>query len=122
MKSETEVTDDFEIHIAENRHGYVGPDLVGETARPIAEPDFIETFAAEAGPTIAGLKGLGVRFDFLPTRFLAKSQPRLLPVGGGLPWSKRSPRAPSVQCHILLRDDGHAARRSVSTSSIARPE
>ena len=26
----------------------------------------------------------GLRFDFLPTQFLTKSQPRLLPVGGGL--------------------------------------
>jgi tricarballylate dehydrogenase len=96
MKSETEVTDDFETHIAENGHGYIDPDLVAETARPaadrapyaaalsMAEPDFIETFANRAGPTIAWLKGLGVRFDFLPTQFLTKSQPRLLPVGGGL--------------------------------------
>jgi tricarballylate dehydrogenase len=30
------------------------------------------------------LKGLGVRFDFLPTQFLTRSQPRLLPIGGGL--------------------------------------
>jgi len=29
------------------------------------------------------MKGHGVRFDFLPTQFLTKSQPRLLPVGGG---------------------------------------
>lgn len=96
MKSETEVTDDFETHIAENSHGYIDPDLVAETARDpadrasyaaalsMAEPDFIETFATRASPTIAWLKGLGVRFDFLPTQFLTKSQPRLLPVGGGL--------------------------------------
>ncbi len=96
MKSDTEVTDDFEEFLAENGHGYVDPDLVGETARPpgerapyanalsMTEPDFIETFATQAGPTIAWLKGLGVRFDFLPTQFLTKSQPRLLPVGGGL--------------------------------------
>ena len=96
MKSETEVTDDFEEFLAENGHGYVDPDLIGELARPMAErapyasalsvtePDFIETFAGQAGPTIAWLKGLGVRFDFLPTQFLTKSQPRLLPVGGGL--------------------------------------
>ena len=96
MKSETEVTDDFESFLAESGQGYVDPDLVEETARPIGErapyaaalsvtePDFIETFATQAGPTIAWLKGLGVRFDFLPTQFLTKSQPRLLPVGGGL--------------------------------------
>ena len=96
MKSETEVTDDFETHLAENSSGYVDPDLIAESTRPpgqraayaaalsIAEPDFIATFADQAGPTIAWLKGLGVRFDFLPTQFLTKSQPRLLPVGGGL--------------------------------------
>jgi tricarballylate dehydrogenase len=96
MKSETEVTDDFETHIAENSAGYMDPDLIAETARPagerapyaaglsMAEPDFIATFADQAGPTIGWLKGFGVRFDFLPTQFLTKSQPRLLPVGGGL--------------------------------------
>ena len=96
MKSETEVTDDFESHLAENSSGYVDPDLVAETVRPageraayaealsVAEPGFIATWADEAGPTIAWLKGFGLRFDFLPTQFLTKSQPRLLPVGGGL--------------------------------------
>ena len=96
MKSATEVTDDFETHMAENGSGYIDPDLIAESARPVADrasyaaalsmtdPDFIETFATKAGPTIAWLTGLGVRFDFLPTQFLTKSQPRLLPVGGGL--------------------------------------
>jgi len=95
MKSETEVTDDFETHIAENCSGYLDPELVGETvssreqrsaaarALSITDPDVIQTLADEAGPTIAWMKQLGVRFDFLPTQFLTKSQPRLLPVGGG---------------------------------------
>ena len=96
MKSETEVTDDFETHLAENSSGNLDPDLIAESARrtgqraayaaalSIAEPGFIATFADQAGPTIAWLKGFGLRFDFLPTQFLTKSQPRLLPVGGGL--------------------------------------
>jgi tricarballylate dehydrogenase len=96
MKSDTEVTDDFEVHIAENCSGYIDPELVQETSRPAGEraayaralnlvdPDVLQTFATEAGPTIQWLKGFGVRFDFLPTQFLTKSQPRLLPVGGGL--------------------------------------
>ena len=96
MKSLTEVTDDFEVHLAENSSGYVDPDLIAETARPVgdrapyanalsvAEPGFIATFADEAGPTITWLQKFGLRFDFLPTQFLTKSQPRLLPVGGGL--------------------------------------
>src|SRR5437899_786925 len=34
MKSEAEVTDDFETHIAENCSGYVDPVLLAETAGP----------------------------------------------------------------------------------------
>ena len=96
MKSDTEVTDDFELHFAENRSGYIDPELVQEAARPAGErapyaralnmvdPDVLQTFTAEAGPTIQWIKGFGVQFDFLPTQFLTKSQPRLMPVGGGL--------------------------------------
>lgn len=93
MKSLTEVTDDFEVHLAENGSGAVDPELVEEAvhsqrgalakALSIADPALIERFAAGAGETIQWLQGMGVRFDFLPTQFLTKSQPRLLPVGGG---------------------------------------
>jgi hypothetical protein len=38
----------------------------------------------QVGPAIAWLKGIGLRFDFLTMQFLTKSQPRLLPVGGGM--------------------------------------
>ena len=96
MKSAAEVSDDFEQHMAENGSGYVDPELIAETVRPVGEraayaaalsvtePGFISTFSDQAGPTIAWLTGFGLRFDFLPTQFLTKSQPRLLPVGGGL--------------------------------------
>ncbi|MBI2960647.1 MAG: FAD-dependent oxidoreductase, partial [Betaproteobacteria bacterium] len=96
MKSEREVSDDFETHLAENGAGYVDPDLVAETAGPretqsnlarsldIADPAVIHALALGAGPTVAWLKQLGVRFDFLPTAYLTRSQPRLLPIGGGL--------------------------------------
>ena len=95
MKSHTEVTDDFETHIAENGCGAISPDLIDEASLPpasrsalvntlsIADPDVVETLANQAGPTIAWLEQMGVRFDFLPTQFLTRSQPRLLPVGGG---------------------------------------
>ena len=96
MKSEHEVADDFESHLAENASGYLDPSLVHVTAEPRAnwpsvvrslsfnDPELISTFADAAGPTIQWLKQFGLRFDFLPTQFLTKSQPRLLPVGGGL--------------------------------------
>ena len=92
MKSHTEVTDDFEVMLAENGSGAIDPELIEEAVAgksnlarslSIADPTLLETFANGAGPTIAWLKGFGVRFDFLPTQFLTKSQPRLLPIGGG---------------------------------------
>lgn len=96
MKSESEVTDDFEDQFAQNAGGYLDPGLVHLASGPregwpgalkamsFADPDLISTFADAAGPTVQWLKSFGVRFDFLPTQFLTKSQPRLLPVGGGL--------------------------------------
>ena len=96
MKSESEVTDDFETHLAENASGYLDPSLVHLTSEPRAnwpsvvkglsfnDPELIAAFAAAAGPTVEWMKRFGLRFDFLPTQFLTKSQPRLLPVGGGL--------------------------------------
>lgn len=96
MKSEHEVTDDFEAHLADNASGYLDPSLVHATSGPreswpgvvkslsFNDPDLISTFADSAGPTIQWLKQFGLKFDFLPTQFLTKAQPRLLPVGGGL--------------------------------------
>lgn len=94
MKSLTEVSDDFETHLAENGAGSIDPELVEQAATAshansmtralsLADPNLIERFANEAAPTIAWLQGLGAKFDFLPTQFLTKSQPRLLPIGGG---------------------------------------
>jgi len=96
MKSEREVADDFEAHFAHNSGGYLDPELVDATkdqyatwpsilkALSFADPEVVSAFAKGCGPTIQWLKGFGVRFDFLPTQFLTKSQPRLLPIGGGL--------------------------------------
>ncbi len=96
MKSETEVTDDFETHLAENGGGYLDPELIQHTTQAyeqwpaivktlsFADPELIAAFANACGPTVQWLKTFGVKFDFLPTQFLTKSQPRLLPIGGGL--------------------------------------
>jgi tricarballylate dehydrogenase len=69
------------------------PDLIERSADPseqglvrslsLTDPQLIELFARQAPDAVAWLRGLGARFDFLPTQFLTKSQPRLLPVGGG---------------------------------------
>ncbi len=45
---------------------------------------YLRPIAGTAGATVQWLKRSGIRFDFLPTQFITKSQPRLLPVGGGL--------------------------------------
>ena len=96
MKSETEVTDDFEDMFADNAGGYLDPSLVHLTLEPrkqwpavlktlgFADPEVVSAFAEASGPTLQWLKTFGIRFDFLPTQFLTKSQPRLLPIGGGL--------------------------------------
>lgn len=96
MKSLDEVSDDFEEHLSENAGPYNDPDFINEmasgpreswsqTARSlgIPDPELIGTFADTVPPTIKWLQGIGVKFDFLPTQFLTKTQPRLLPVGGG---------------------------------------
>ncbi|MBE0612086.1 MAG: FAD-dependent oxidoreductase [Burkholderiales bacterium] len=96
MKSESEVTDDFESHLADNAGGHLDPSMTAETTRPyaqwpsivkalsFADPELISILANGAGPTIAWLKRFGIRFDFLPTHFLTQFQPLLMPVGGGL--------------------------------------
>jgi tricarballylate dehydrogenase len=95
MKAIDEVSDDFETGLAENIGLYVDPDFAAEMVldrasqspmtRALAIPDaeVIGTFADRVPDTIRWLQGLGVKFDFLPTQFLTKTQPRLLPVGGG---------------------------------------
>ena len=96
MKSEAEVSDDFETHFATNAGHYLDPELIAETARDwenwpgivktlgFTDPEVIATFAGSVGPTVAWLKSFGVKFDFLPTYFITAFQPRMAPIGGGL--------------------------------------
>ncbi|WP_185266096.1 FAD-dependent oxidoreductase [Halopseudomonas xiamenensis] len=95
MQSHDEVTDDFDLFLAENAGFYQDPDFVAETLsdrsawstqarnQAFIDASLIGTFAENVPGTIAWLKEQGVRFDFLPTQFLTSTQPRLLPVGGG---------------------------------------
>jgi len=93
MKSHTEVSDDFETHLAENGSAAIDPDFIERSDDPhekglirslsLLDPNFITSFAEHAGPTVKWFESIGAKFDFLPTQFLTKSQPRLLPVGGG---------------------------------------
>ncbi|OZI38642.1 FAD-binding dehydrogenase [Bordetella genomosp. 10] len=95
MKAIDQVSDDFETHLAENAGVYMDPDFAAEMVRDraswshaartlaVLDPELISCFADNVPDTIAWLQGMGVKFDFLPTQFLTKTQPRLLPVGGG---------------------------------------
>ncbi len=125
MKSLDAVSDDFETHLAENGSGSIDPDLVEQAATDprgssltralsLADPNVIERFAEAAPATLRWLEGMGARFDFLPTQFLTKSQPRLLPVGGGQALvDVLAARAETLGVHFayettaqsLLRDD-----------------
>ena len=96
MKSEHEVSDDFETHFAANAGHYLDPELFAETARDrdywpsivktlgFTDPELIATFASSVAPTVAWLRSFGIKFDFLPTYFITACQPRMAPIGGGL--------------------------------------
>ena len=96
MKSEHEVADDFESHLAANSGHYLDPELVKEIALDyenrstivkvlgFSDPDLIATITDRAGPTLQWLKTFGVRFDFQPGYFITTCTTRISPVGGGL--------------------------------------
>ncbi|MPZ45701.1 MAG: FAD-dependent oxidoreductase [Betaproteobacteria bacterium] len=96
MKSDSEVSDDFEEHFATNGGGHVDPTLIkgflnapGQQpgilrALSHLDPNVIATFAAEAPATMAWLMTFGIRFIPLPNAFPTSVQPRIQPSGGGL--------------------------------------
>ncbi len=96
MKNDSEVADDFEEHFMANSGSHLDPSLVAETARPygqwpaivktlsFTDPEIVGTLAAEAGPTLAWLKGLGIRFSDMASYLITQSTTRICPVGGGL--------------------------------------
>jgi tricarballylate dehydrogenase len=95
MKSEHEVSEDFEEHFAVNAGGYLDPGLVAESGRPheqwprilralsMVDPHVVTTLAEQAPPTLAWLKSHGVRFIPLEVPFPTSAQPRIQPSGGG---------------------------------------
>jgi tricarballylate dehydrogenase len=96
MKSDSEVSDDFEEHFAVNGGGYIDPTLIKNLlnspeqqpgilrAMSYLDPNVISTFASEAPRTLAWLKTFGIRFIPLPNAFPTSVQPRIQPSGGGL--------------------------------------
>ncbi|AOY94693.1 FAD-binding dehydrogenase [Cupriavidus sp. USMAA2-4] len=96
MKSDTEVSDDFDELLSANAGDNLDPDVIRSMAAPyedwppqvkahgMPDPELLSTLSSQAGPTVQWLKSFGIRFDALPTYFVTAAAPRLMPVGGGL--------------------------------------
>ena len=96
MKSENEVSDDFEDRFAENSGGWPDLSILEDLVRDkenqpavlrslgVVDPNLIATIAEEAPKALQWLKTFGVKFDFLPLYFLSQSTTRMGPIGGGL--------------------------------------
>lgn len=95
MKSTSEIADDFIDSFVADFVGYPDPSLTRQlhkdrSAWPpmlaslgVNDPDLLEVFASEAGPTVAWLERCGVRFEEIVTQFLTTSTTRIAPSGGG---------------------------------------
>lgn len=96
MKTEDQVSDDFETNFMRFVGGYIDPSLIKDASGPrenwpsilgalsFASPDVVGTFAENAPRAIAWLKSKGVRFDFQATPFIVTSTTRMATIGGGL--------------------------------------
>lgn len=96
MKSEDEVSDDFEELLVANAGHHIDPNVIAAVSQDYAQwpgyvkahgmpdPELVSTLSNQAGPTVQWLKKWGVRFAALPTYFVTAAAPRLMPVGGGL--------------------------------------
>ena len=96
MKNDAEVSDDFEERFAQNAGVNLDPNVLdavaGEyahwppyvKAHALPDPELIAHFAAGVPPTIAWLKGFGLRFGPQPIYLLTQSTTRIAAQGGGL--------------------------------------
>lgn len=96
LKSETELSDDFDETMAEVASANPDPGLIAEMdsasdtwsnvvrSMPVTDTDYLATLSREAVPTIQWIKGHGVRFipTMLPQITLAP-MPMITPSGGG---------------------------------------
>lgn len=96
MKSDTEVSDDFEEHFAENPGTNFDPAILNSInegyeqwpsiakAHPFPDPELISFFADAAPEALGWLKGFGCRFEPMPIYLLTQNTTRIASVGGGL--------------------------------------
>ncbi|MBX9649181.1 MAG: FAD-dependent oxidoreductase [Xanthobacteraceae bacterium] len=97
LKSETELSDDFDEEMAEVASANPDPTLVNEMASAqsswgnivramsATDPEYLATFSREAVPTISWLKSFGIRFipTHLPQITCRDDTPMITPSGGG---------------------------------------
>ena len=98
MKSEDELTDDFDAQMADSASANPDLNLIKEMAgshegwsklvraASVTDPEYLATFSREAVPTVQWLKGYGVRF--IPVRLAhitmsSSVSPMIIPSGGG---------------------------------------
>lgn len=96
MKSDSEVSDDFEEHFANNAGWHIDGnvlDALSETyqgwpsyvkAHSLPDPEVISTFADSVPSTISWLKGMGLKFGPQPIYLLTQNTTRIAAQGGGL--------------------------------------
>ena len=97
MKSETEVSDDFESFLVRHSGYHIQPDFVAATALdyenwpenvrtlPFTDPELISFFVDSVPPTVAWLKQHGVKFGGIGFYGLTpRPTPRIAVSGGGL--------------------------------------
>ena len=96
MKNDSEVSDDFEEQFARNAGWNIDQNVLaavgGDAAHwpsyvkshSLPDPEVISTFAGAVPPTLAWLKGLGLRFEPQPIYLLTQNTTRIAAKGGGL--------------------------------------
>ena len=96
MKTDSEVSDDFEERFAQNAGLNLDPNVLdavgGEyahwppyvKAHPLPDPELVAHFANSVPGTIAWLKSFGLRFGPQPIYLLTQSTTRIAAQGGGL--------------------------------------
>lgn len=96
MKNDSEVSDDFEEHFANNAGWHIDANVLealadGSESWPsyvkshnLPDPDVISAFAESVPPTISWLKEMGLKFGPQPIYLLTQNTTRIAAQGGGL--------------------------------------
>jgi len=96
MKNDSEVSDDFEDHFANNAGWHIDGNVLESLsdgyedwpsyvkAHSLPDPEVISAFALSVPSTLAWLKGMGLKFGPQPIYLLTQNTTRIAAQGGGL--------------------------------------